>query len=70
MTKQELSEAFFKATDNVHSATTELYDDLHPLGEPQQELNNKVDSILKRFMSSVRVEMEYCREAIREFNNE
>ena len=70
MTKQELSDAFLKATENVHDATTELFEALHPLGDPQQELNNKVDSILKRFMSSVRVEMEYCREAIREFNNE
>lgn len=70
MDKDQLSKAFFSGCENIHDATNELYETLHPLGEPTTTLDVKLDTKLKKFMSSVRVEVEGLRESIKEFNNE
>jgi len=70
MDKDQLSKAFFSGCENIHDATNELYETLHPLGEPITTLDVKLDTKLKKFMSNIRVEVEGIREVIREFNNQ
>lgn len=70
MTEDQLSKAFFDGCSNIHDATNELYETLHPLGAPTTTLDNKLDTKLKKFMSNVRVEVEGIKEAIKELNNQ
>jgi len=70
MTKNELSKLFTDALNAIHDATAELHDNLHPLGDPITNINNKTDAMLKRYMSNVREEIAGVRESIKEYLGE
>lgn len=69
MSQKELSELIFYCTNNMHDEITELYNALHPDGNPITELSGSVMSKLRMFMHAIKTEKEQIIEAVREYND-
>ena len=69
MEKYKLSELIFDACDRIHEATTDLYERLHPEGNPRFK-HEDIELSIKKFREWINFEIDAIRSATSEYRDE
>jgi len=70
MNKKKLSDLYSRATQRIHSLTTELYEDLHTnAGEPIESAE-EIATITNKYSRWFRSELDFVRSAVQEYKEQ